>query len=208
MHTVYRSHRPWQRTALPSGNLSSPEGLILRNRACHTMPGWPKNLMRLKLHFSPPRMWTNDPNGLCKISNTWHLFYQFHPNSVDWGPMYWGHAISQDLFHWTHQPVFLHPEQNLARLDATGGAFSGTALCRPNQQVTFYYTERYPAYDHFKGYREVQKRAQASRDLVRVTNIETVIRRARLAWNTIFGIERWWDEQVGRIPYDPWRLVI
>lgn len=25
--------------------------------------------------------------------------------------MHWGHATSKDLFHWTHLPVFLHPEQ-------------------------------------------------------------------------------------------------
>ena len=175
-----------------------PEGLILRTG--HAIHAWmAEDLMRPKLHFSPPRMWMNDPNGLCKISNTWHLFYQFHPNSVDWGPMYWGHAISQDLFHWTHQPVFLHPEQNLARLDATGGAFSGTALCSPNQQVAFYYTERYPAYDHFKGYREVQKRAQASRDLVRVTNIETVISTRPPGVEHDFRDPKvWWEEQVGQ----------
>lgn len=127
------------------------------------------------LHFSPPRQWMNDPNGLCKIGDTWHLFYQFHPASTEWGPMHWGHAVSRDLFNWTHLPVFLHPEQNHWRLGATGGAFSGSAFVDRDGSRLFFFTERLPAYDLFAGYREIQKLARPGRDVLHATGPETVI---------------------------------
>ena len=92
---------------------------------------------RPQLRFSPFRGWMNDPNGLCRIDNRYHLFYQFHPNGTDWGPMHWGHAISEDLFSWTHYPVFQHPERSLAPLGATGGAFSGNAFVDQNGGLSF-----------------------------------------------------------------------
>jgi len=127
------------------------------------------------MHFSPIRQWMNDPNGLCKIGEDWHLFYQFHPASTEWGPMHWGHATSKDLFNWTHLPVFLHPEQNLWRLDATGGAFSGNAFQDRDGERMFFYTERMPAYDLFKGYREIQKLARLGQTALHHIGSETVI---------------------------------
>ncbi|MFB2605209.1 glycoside hydrolase family 32 protein, partial [Rhizobium phaseoli] len=122
---------------------------------------------RPQLRFSPFRAWMNDPNGLCFIDGRYHLFYQFHPVESEWGPMHWGHAVSDDLYRWTHLPVFLHPEQNLWSLGATGGAFSGSAFVGPDDNLNFYYTERLPAYDLFKDYKEVQKQVVPSVDLLR-----------------------------------------
>lgn len=122
---------------------------------------------RPQLHFSPFKGWMNDPNGLCKVGDTYHLFYQFHPNGVDWGPMHWGHAISRDLYRWIHYPVFQYPEANLAALGATGGAFSGNAFLDRDGALSFYYTERLPAYDLFKDYKEIQKRMRPDKGLLR-----------------------------------------
>ena len=122
---------------------------------------------RPTLRFSPAQGWMNDPNGLCKLGDDYHLFYQFHPNGTDWGPMHWGHAVSRDLYRWTHLPVFVHPQQNLAALGATGGAFSGNAFFDRDGQLSFYYTERLPAYDLFKDYKEIQKHMVPSDDLLR-----------------------------------------
>ncbi|STV78542.1 sucrose-6-phosphate hydrolase [Klebsiella michiganensis] len=105
----------------------------------------------------------NDPNGLCKIDDTYHMFYQFNPNSTEWGPMHWGHAISNDLISWTHLPVFNHPEHPLASLGATGGAFSGTTFINNEGEAEIFYTERLPAYDLYKDYIEVQKKAAIDR---------------------------------------------
>lgn len=152
------------------------------------------------MHFSPIRQWMNDPNGLCKIGEDWHLFYQFHPASTEWGPMHWGHATSKDLFNWTHLPVFLHPEQNLWRLDATGGAFSGNAFQDRDGERMFFYTERLPAYDLFKGYQEIQKLARLGQTALHPIGSETVI-----ATRPLYdGVEHdfrdpkvWWDETTG-----------
>lgn len=131
--------------------------------------------LRPALHFSPFSHWMNDPNGLCKIGDTYHLFYQFHPHSTEWGPMHWGHAISDDLYHWRHYPVFLQPEQNLEALGATGGAFSGTAFQASDGSTRFYFTERLPAYDLYAGYREVQKCARPGRWLDKVESVKHVL---------------------------------
>jgi beta-fructofuranosidase len=60
-------------------------------------------------HFLPPMNWMNDPNGLIQWQGTYHLFYQHYPLAAKWGPMHWGHAVSQDLVHWEHKPIAMEP---------------------------------------------------------------------------------------------------
>ncbi|KAL3477941.1 glycosyl hydrolase family protein [Aspergillus californicus] len=62
-------------------------------------------LYRPQYHFTPPRNFMNDPNGLLYYKGIYHLFYQWNPD----GPSAtsWAHATSSDLTHWEHQPVAL-----------------------------------------------------------------------------------------------------
>ena len=76
---------------------------------------------RPQFHFSPEKKWMNDPNGLVYKDSTYHLFYQYYPDSTVWGPMHWGHATSADLIHWKHKPVALFPDEH-------GYIFSGSAV--------------------------------------------------------------------------------
>ena len=73
------------------------------------------------LHYQPPSGWLNDPNGLVFHDGAWHLCYQHHPGSLDWGPMHWGHAVSTDLVTWRDLPIALYPDSN-------GTAYSGCAV--------------------------------------------------------------------------------
>ncbi|MDX1470862.1 MAG: glycoside hydrolase family 32 protein, partial [Flavobacteriaceae bacterium] len=85
---------------------------------------------RPQFHFSPEENWMNDPNGLVYHNETYHLFYQYYPDSTVWGPMHWGHATSKDLLKWKHQPIALKP-------DSLGYIFSGSAVVDYNNTSGF-----------------------------------------------------------------------
>lgn len=80
-----------------------------------------KEQYRPQFHFSPEKKWMNDPNGMLFYKGTYHLFYQYYPEDIVWGPMHWGHATSSDLIHWQNQKIALFP-------DELGYIFSGSAV--------------------------------------------------------------------------------
>ena len=59
--------------------------------------------LRPQFHFSQMRGWNNDPNGMCYYDGQYHFFWQSNPAGRRWANMYWGHATSPDMVHWTEQ---------------------------------------------------------------------------------------------------------
>ncbi|MCI3983821.1 GH32 C-terminal domain-containing protein [Bacillus vallismortis] len=92
---------------------------------------------RPQYHFTPEANWMNDPNGMVYYDGEYHLFYQYHPYGLQWGPMHWGHAVSKDLVTWKHLPVALAP-------DDKGTIFSGSAVVDKNNTSGFQTGEEKP----------------------------------------------------------------
>lgn len=111
---------------------------------------------RPRYHYTAPRHWLNDPNGICHHGGRYHLYYQHNPHAAQWGHMHWGHASSADLLHWRDEPIALAPGTG----DDEGGCFSGS-YALVDGQPTLYYTGYTPA-------RQVQCTA-VSHDLQRWT---------------------------------------
>lgn len=75
-------------------------------------------------HAAPAVGWMNDPNGFSWYDGQYHLFYQYCPNKMKWGPMHWGHQVSDDLVVWKRKPCVMAPENSFDY----DGCFSGTAI--------------------------------------------------------------------------------
>ena len=67
--------------------------------------------MRPVFHLTPRVGWMNDPNGFSYYNGAYHMFYQYYPYRPFWGPMHWGHAVSEDLLHWNYLPAALAPDE-------------------------------------------------------------------------------------------------
>ncbi|MBQ7147907.1 MAG: GH32 C-terminal domain-containing protein [Pseudobutyrivibrio sp.] len=88
---------------------------------------------RDQYHYSVKEGWANDPNGLVYYNGKYHLFYQFY-DDIKWGPMHWAHATSEDLIHWTDEPIAFYP-------DANGAMFSGCIVADTNNSSGLFKSE-------------------------------------------------------------------
>ncbi|WP_082360775.1 glycoside hydrolase family 32 protein [Bacillus sp. FJAT-28004] len=93
-----------------------------------------KEEYRLTFHLMSEFGWMNDPNGFVYYNGEYHMFYQHYPYQPVWGPMHWGHAVSDDLMKWKHLPVALAPDQAYDR----DGCFSGSAIERDGKLYLMY----------------------------------------------------------------------
>ena len=78
------------------------------NEIRHLQPLYDEAL-RPQFHFSQMRGWNNDPNGMCYHDGEYHFFWQSNPGGRNWANMYWGHATSPDMVHWTERVHALRP---------------------------------------------------------------------------------------------------
>ncbi|MBR2498768.1 MAG: glycoside hydrolase family 32 protein [Clostridia bacterium] len=75
-------------------------------------------------HITGETGWINDPNGLIYYKGKYHVFFQYHPYDTVWGPMHWGHVVSEDLTNWQYLPIALKPGD----IGDEDGCFSGSAI--------------------------------------------------------------------------------
>ncbi|MCM1027561.1 MAG: glycoside hydrolase family 32 protein [Roseburia sp.] len=115
---------------------------------------------RPAFHLSPRTGWMNDPNGFSWYNGEYHLFYQYHPYDSQWGPMHWGHAVSDDLLHWKYLPAALAPDEACDR----DGCFSGSAVTLPDGRQLLMYTGVVRERQTDGGSREVQTQCLAVGD--------------------------------------------
>lgn len=84
-------------------------------------------------HFVSPENRLNDPNGLCYWQDRWHLFYQAYPPEDD--RQHWGHAVSDDLIHWTDLPYAIYPDPEYQ-------CYSGSTLVENGRVIAMYHGTR------------------------------------------------------------------
>ena len=58
------------------------------------------------------------------FNGKYHAFFQHHPYDTKWGPMHWGHVVSDDLTNWRYLPNALTPGDDFDK----NGCFSGSAI--------------------------------------------------------------------------------
>ncbi len=109
---------------------------------------------RPSFHLSPTVGWMNDPNGFSCYKGEYHLFYQYHPYSTEWGPMHWGHAKTKDFLHWDRLPAALAPDMPYDN----DGCFSGSAVTLPDGRHMLVYTgvQKYETQDGHTEQRQTQ----------------------------------------------------
>lgn len=111
-------------------------------------------------HLAARVGWMNDPNGFSFYQGKYHLFYQYHPFNSHWGPMHWGHAVSDDLLHWEYLPAALAPD--MAYDEA--GCFSGSAVELADGRQLLMYTGVHKEVQEDGQVREVQAQCVAIGD--------------------------------------------
>jgi beta-fructofuranosidase len=93
-----------------------------------------KELDRPLFHLTPIVGWMNDPNGFSLFKDKVHLFFQYHPYSTKWGPMHWGHVVTDDFVTWKYLPTALAPDTDYDNF----GCFSGTAIEFEDKHILAY----------------------------------------------------------------------
>ena len=89
----------------------------------------------LSFHLMPPSGWLNDPNGLCQLHGTYHIFFQYSPYSaIGEGDKYWGHYETKDFIK--DDPIqFLHRFNDKGKEDAELAGFIASLFAYGNRKM-------------------------------------------------------------------------
>ena len=94
-------------------------------------------MRRPQFHLTPGRGWMNDPHGIVFDGTRYHAHFQAVPDSLEWrSDIRWGHAVSEDLVHWTTLDDALEPTAGEV------GCWSGSVVLAAEPML--YYTRPTP----------------------------------------------------------------
>ncbi|MCH4283903.1 MULTISPECIES: glycoside hydrolase family 32 protein [Bacillota] len=86
-------------------------------------------------HIAPPHGLLNDPNGLCQIEGTYHIFYQWFPLGPVHGLKHWRHLTTKDFIHFDDYGCAMYPDDSYD----LHGCYSGMVF-KEGKQCHVYYT--------------------------------------------------------------------
>ena len=115
----------------------------------------PADPWRPAYHLTPPAGTLGDPNGLCQVGDTYHIFDVTSPLNcrvTSRTPCVWGHFTTKDFLHYTLQPIAIYPDKRRDR----DGVYSGSALVA-RERLYLYYTgnvRHHGNYDYIHAGRE------------------------------------------------------
>ncbi|KAL1583286.1 hypothetical protein WHR41_07866 [Cladosporium halotolerans] len=80
-------------------------------------------------HVNAPAGWLNDACAPMydPMRDEYHIFYQWHPNHINWGNISWGHATSKDMITWTDKGGWRDSEA-LALGPTGNGSYNGLGI--------------------------------------------------------------------------------
>lgn len=87
----------------------------------------------------------NDPKPVY-ANGAFHVYFQNNPFDTTWGPMHWGHGMSQDLLNWKELDIAIRPggrtkeapfEENPSGYDALG-IWTGSVVFHEGTYYAFY----------------------------------------------------------------------
>lgn len=93
---------------------------------------------RLKYHLMPLSGTLADPNGMCQVNDTYHIYYVHNPIELQEKqrvPSVWGHYTTKDFIHYKREPIAIFPDHPRDK----DGVYSGSMLIE-NQTFYAFYT--------------------------------------------------------------------
>lgn len=131
---------------------------------------------RPQIHLDPPTGWLNDPNGLCQLGGTHHIFFQYSPDDPRGGNKYWGHYETKDFINYIFTGIFLSPDTK----EDKDGVYSGSAYLEDGTMYLYYTGNvKHPGdYDYIYQGREGNTLLVTSRDAVTSTEKEVLLKNA------------------------------
>ena len=92
---------------------------------------------RLHYHLMPPVGSLADPNGMCQIGDTYHIYYIYNPLACitdERTACVWGHYSTQDFVHFKREKIAIYPDSQYDK----DGVYSGSSLLESGVLHVFY----------------------------------------------------------------------